>query len=505
MNSDATDRSPVIIGVGQVVHRPEDLTDVKQPLDLIERAIHRAEEDSGLKNLAQKIDTLCLINILSRPCEGLPSDLSQRIGAAPQNESYTWIGASAPQWFVNQTAEKIFSGQTRLALICGGEAFYSRKIEAKAKGTTAWDRSIQPKMPRMVGDLRDPLTSLELNYGLFHPINIYPLFENALRYHEGLSIEQHRKELGEFCSTFSSIADNNPYAWFQTSKTSEEIATVSADNRMISFPYTKSMCSIMEVDQAAALFLTNRGTAQALGIPQEKQIYLLGSADASDIWHVSERVNFYSSPSVRIAADKAMEQAGITLQEIDHFDFYSCFPCAPRITRNMLGIPKDDPRPLTVTGGMPYFGRPGNNYSLHAICKMVELLRQNPNKRGLVQALSWFISKHSVGIYSGMPGRNPWKPLSRETYQDKLDQIKGPDIVEDAGGTGIVETYTLFHNREGRPVKGIIIGRLDDGRRFLANSVNDASDLEAMMNREFIGKRGKIQHSNGLNTFEPIR
>jgi acetyl-CoA C-acetyltransferase len=503
MARDTQEKRPVIIGVGQHLHHPRDLENTKSPLDLIETAIHRAENDAGLPGLARKIDTLCLVNILSRSPEGLPSALSHRIKADPRNQEYTWVGASAPQWFVSRTAERIFKDQTRLALVCGGEAFYSRRVAAKSKGGGVWDWNFPAKMPHMVGDLRDPVTPLEIRYGLLLPIHFYPLFENALRYREGLSMEEHRNELGEFCSTLSSIAAKNPYAWFKKARSSAEITGLPSENRMISFPYTKSMCSIMEVDQAAALFLTDTQTAKELGVSREKWVYLLGSGDASDTWHVTERAEFCSSPSVRVASEMAMEQAGVSLEEIDYLDFYSCFPCAPRITRNMLGLPKDDPRPLTITGGMPYFGGPGNNYSLHAICRMVEFLRKDPAKIGLVQALSWFISKHSVGIYSGVQGRNPWKPIPLASYQHKLNHLKGPMVVEEASGKGEAETYMLFHDRQGEPVGGVVIGRLEEGDRFVARLPQDKFILNAMMTNEFIGRKGKVGSRGGLNVFEP--
>ncbi len=503
MDRHGQEKWPVIIGVGQHVHHPWDLENTKGPLDLIETAIHRAENDVGIPGLAQKIDTLCLVNILCRSPEGLPSELSHRINAQPQWEEYTWVGASAPQWFVNRTAERIFKGQTRLALICGGEAFYSLRMAANAKGGGGWDWNFPSKMPDMVGDLRDPVTPLEMKYGLVLPIHFYPLFENALRHHEGLSMEEHRRELGEFCATLSAIAAKNPYAWFREARSSDEIIGLSSDNRMVSFPYTKFMCSIMEVDQAAALFMTDSQTAKGLGIPGEKWVYLLGSGDASDIWHVTERKNFHSSPSVREAAVAAMDQAGLSISEIDYLDLYSCFPCAPRITRNMLGLPRDDPRPLTLTGGMPYFGGAGNNYSLHAICKMVETLRQDPSATGMVQALSWFISKHSVGIYSGLPGKNPFRPMSAEDRPQMPAPLKGAAIVEEASGTGQLETYMLFHDRQGQAVGGVVIGRLDDGSRFLARLPEDGDILNAMINQEFIGEKGKVFKRGGFNIFEP--
>ncbi len=495
---------PIIVGVGQYVHRPEGPAEGKGPLDLIQRAIEIAEEDAGLPGMARRIDALCLVNILSRPPEGLPAELAERIHARPGDQAYTWVGACAPQWFVNRTAERISAGRARLALICGGEAFYSIKIMARDGGTRGWKKFFPPKMPWMVGELRDPLTALEARYGLIYPIHIYPLFENALRHAEALSIEENRDELGEFCSSLSAIASRNPYAWFRSPRTKEEIRDPGPGNRMISFPYTKSMCSIMDVDQAAALFMTDERTAAELGIPREKWVYPIGAGDASDTWHVSLRKDLDRSPSVEIAARMAMEQAQVGMEEMDFLDLYSCFPCAPRITRRMLGIEKNDPRPLTVTGGMPYFGGPGNNYSTHAICKMVELLRAEPEKIGMVQALSWFISKHSVGIYSGVSRRGEWVSSSREHDRDDLAGVEGVQIREEAEGDARVETFTLFHDREGEPVGGVVFGRLDDGSRCLAKLPEDPSLFQAIMSEEFVGKRGKVKVVEGFNIFEPV-
>ncbi len=495
-------KKPVIIGIGQVVNRSNDETDIKTPLDLIEKAIREAEKDSCGKDLIRQTDTLCLVNILSRQYDDPLSELESKLRIKPKNKAYTWIGATAPQWFVNQYAAKILSGETRLALICGGEAFHSRKIEARTKGTVFEQWNPSAKKPWMAGDLRDPLTLLELKYGLAFPIHIYPLFENALRHHKNLSIEDHKEELGNFCSDFSKIAEENPFSWFQRRKTKDEILNITDSNRMISFPYTRSMCSIMQVDQSAALFLTDEQTAVELGVPKEKWIYLLGSGDASDIWHVSERVNFFSSPSAGVAADQAMEQAGVSLQEIDHLDLYSCFPSATRIVRDMIGIPETDTRPLTVTGGMPYFGGPGNNYSLHAICKMVDLLRQNKERLGLVHSLSWFITKHSVGIYSGEWKKKHMNQTTPDKHKEELNKIKSPPIIEDASGNAAIETYSIFHDRYGAPESAVIIGRMDNGNRFLAKAEPDKDLLNEMMEHEFIGKKGKVRSKDGMNIFQ---
>jgi acetyl-CoA C-acetyltransferase len=135
---------------------------------------------------------------------------------------------------------------------------------------------------------------------------------------------------------------------------------------------------------------------------------------------------------------------------------------------------------------------------------MVELLRQNPAKIGLVQALSWFISKHSVGIYSGEAAGVPWSHLSPESYKVELDRLKmkGPPLVEDASGKATVETFTLFHDREGRPITAVIIGRLEDGSRFLAKPEPDEGVLNALMEREVIGEKGKVTSKDDFNIFQ---
>jgi len=491
---------PVIIGIGQSVNRSYDPVDIKNPLDMIEAAVRAAQDDAGTKKLIEKVDALYVVNIMSRHYTDPLSEVAARLGAAPRQKAYTWIGATAPQWFVNQAAKNIAEGHTGIALICGGEAFHSAKIEAKLKRTVFQQWDLPPKKPWMAGELRDPFSALEVKYGLMLPLNVYPLFENAFRHHKNLSIENHAAELGEFCAGLSAIAAGNPFSWFRDKKTKEEIINVSSSNPMVSFPYTKFMCSIMQVDQGAALFLTSEQTASELGVPADKWVYLVGSGDAMDIWHVSERVNCFSSPSVKVAAAMALDQADITIDKIDYLDLYSCFPCAPRIARDMLGI-HDNRRPLSVTGGMPYFGGPGNNYALHAICKMVELLRREKDKLGLVQALSWFISKHSVGIYSGRWRQTPHNIPAPDVYRKDLDEIKGPQLLPDASGDAEIETYSIFHDREGRPVDATIIGRLPDGRRFLAKAEPDKDAINEMTKREFIGKKGKARSKDGLNFF----
>ena len=86
--------------------------------------------------------------------------------------------------------------------------------------------------------------------------------------------------------------------------------------------------------------------------------------------------------------------AGKTAADMDLLDIYSCFPSAVEVACDELGIAWDDPRGLTITGGLPYFGGPGNGYVLHSIAHMMDQLRVQPGSFGLLNANGWFLTKH---------------------------------------------------------------------------------------------------------------
>jgi acetyl-CoA C-acetyltransferase len=162
-----------------------------------------------------------------------------------------------------------------------------------------------------------------------------------------------------------------------------------------------------------------------------------------------------------------------------------------------------DEKPLTVTGGLPYFGGAGNNYVMHSIAEMARTLRANPGKYGLVTANGWYITKHAAGIYSTEPPTKAFERKDPKSYQAEIDADPKPVIVEEANGNAKIETYTVVHGRDGEPYMGIIIGRLEDGSRFAANTPGDRDVLDWLLDGEAIGRRGKVTSSGGQNTFDP--
>jgi acetyl-CoA C-acetyltransferase len=494
-------RQPILIGVGQLIHRVADPHQVMEPLEMMAEAVRRAVADAEISQRLTDVDSLTVINIISRAYADPAGFLAARLGIDPRDRVYTSMGGNSPQWRVNETADRIARGEVRLAIIAGAEAMHGLQMAHRAGVQLDW---AEAGTPETVGDARWGNNALEQRHHAQLPTNVYPLFENALRAKRGWSIERHAAHLAQLCARMATVAHDNPYAWFRDGKTAADIAAVGPHNRMIAFPYPKFMNAIISVDQAAALVMTDVETARSLGVPESKWVYVRGCGDATDHWFISDRVNFWSSPAIRIAGERALAQARVDIAEVDFFDLYSCFPCAVQIGADMLGVPVDDPRPLTVTGGLPYHGGPGNNYSTHAIASMVERLRGAPGKMGVVTGVGWYLTKHAVGVYSSSAPEHPFERENPKHYQHLVDDEPHPEMAAVAHGAGTVETYTVQHDRDGNPSVGVVVVRLADGRRCWAN-ITDAAILERIEHDEFIGQPGQVRHheSTQVNVFEP--
>ncbi|HYM16762.1 MAG TPA: acetyl-CoA acetyltransferase [Dehalococcoidia bacterium] len=495
------DRLPIIAGVGQVTQRP-DTERPREPLALMAEAARLAEADCGVAGVLQSLDSIRVVNVISWPSRAPAQDLARALAVAPREQLYTHIGGNTPQWLVNEAAEAIHHGELKVVLIAGAEAMYAAR-RARARGVDlGWSPRGNPAPD--IGDPRAGVNAMEAKHGATLPTSVYPLFENALRAHYGRTIEAHQRTLGELCAGFSSVATANPYAWFREARTAREIAAPDAGNRYIGFPYPKYMNAILDVDQGAALLLTSAGEARRLGIPGERWVYVRGCGDATDHWFVTERVDYHSSPAIRAAGQRALSMAGVGIDEVAHIDLYSCFPSAVQIARDMLGIAPNDGRALTVTGGLPYFGGPGNNYVTHSIATMVEKLRADRGALGLVTANGWYVTKHAAGVYSTEPPAGEWRRTAPRVDQAAIDGEPHPPLAKEPAGAATVETYTVLFDREGAPERGIVIGRLGDGSRFIANTPGDGRTLEGMTRQEMVGTPGRVTVSaEGTNLFVP--
>lgn len=226
---------------------------------------------------------------------------------------------------------------------------------------------------------------------------------------------------------------------------------------MIVDPYPRLMVARDQVNQGAALLMMSVESARKLGVPEEKWVYLRGHADMKEP-KLLERADIGASPASVTAVNEALRVAGIGLDDVAAFDLYSCFPFPVFNICDGTGLATDDPRGLTLTGGLPFFGGLGNNYSMHGIAEAVNEMRDKPGQFALVGANGGIASKYSVGIYSTEPA--DWVADNSAQLQAEHDAQPKVAITEKADGTGTIETYTVRY--DWTPHTGIIIGRLDD-------------------------------------------
>lgn len=486
-----TARVPILVGAGQNTNKAKSIEDFVHPIDAMKLVVERAAEDAQCTGLIAKADAIHVPNILSWNLRDAPTALAEALGANPSIKEYTSIGGDTPQWLVNRAADNLVAGRSEVAILAGCEVMRSVSLAMAAGADLGFFRETV-QIP-MVGHPRNGVNDIERNHQADRPIRVYPLIENALRAKEGLTLQEQRDRLGRFGESYTAVASANPYAWYPISRSGEEIVTPTAKNRMISFPYTKYLNANNQVDQAAAVIMTTTEVARRLGIPESRWIYLHGGQEAHDLWFVSERPDIADSSAIGAIVENALAQAGLTLDAISFFDFYSCFPCMPRLTRRVLGIAEDDPRPMTMTGGLPYFGAPGNNFVMHSIAEAMRRCRANPEQFGMITSNGWYCTKHGVGIYGAAEPKSPWSRTPPEQFQAELALPPSLETDPEPSGEFCVEGYTVWHDRSGEPEVGILCGRTDRGKRAWAQTPREDKDLmRAMMQEEWVGRRGKF-------------
>lgn len=487
-------RTPVLVGTGQFSNRVDRGNPVLEPTDLMVEALRRAEADSGVANVLAAADSARVIMLLSWRYRDPGALVAERVGAPIRESVYTVMGGNYVQALVNRTALDILEGRNDLVLLTGAEAWRSRSDARKTEQPLPWTvQGDDVATATGFGEDKDLMGPGELERGIFLPVQFYPMFDNALRAADGLSLADHRARIAGLWSRFSEVAVGNPHAWTRQAFTPDELATPTPDNRMVGFPYTKRLNSNNNVEQGAGLILCSVQKARALGIPKDRWVFLHAGADASDTDFVSNRDNLYSSPAMRTAGAAALELAGIGTDDLAHVDLYSCFPSAVQIAARELGLGLD--RQLTVTGGMTFAGGPWNNYTMHGIATMAGVLRGDPGSVGLCTANGGYLTKHSFGVYSTAPpaaGAFRWR-----STQAAVNAMPSRQLDAAPDGPAEIETYTVMHRRDGEPEKGLAALRMPDGRRAWGVST-DGPTMVAMTMEEMVGRKSHVAPDGAL-------
>ena len=471
--------TPILVGVAQLEQRIDDPKSGKEPYELMIDAVRAAADDARTPALLAQATSVRVIRGIW-PYQNPARTVAEAVGCPGAETVLTPYGGNFVQSVVNQTALDIQNGVHDLVIVTGAECGNTQAKARRAGVDLDW-QPLAGKPDRMIGEEKDMRHQAEKQLRIGQPIQIYPLFENALRHHRGESIPDHLQRISELWASFSRVAAGNPHAWIREAKTAEEIRTISASNRPVSFPYPKLMNSNNNVDQAAALILCSVSKARQLSIPEDLWIYPWAGTDAHEHFFVSNRDNLYTSPAIRIAGRRALELAGLTPSDLDLVDVYSCFPVAVQIAAAEIGL--DTSRPLTITGGLTFAGGPLNNYVMHSIARGVELLREQRDARCLITANGGYLTKHAFGVFAAEP---PTTPFRHQDVQAEVDATPSRDVALEYSGNAEVESYTVMYGAEG-PSIGYVACRLPDQRRAWA-TCDDAAVLDAMTREEFCGR-----------------
>lgn len=489
------ERLPVIVGVGQVNDRPANPVEGMDPVELMAAALEKAQADAGAALLADA-DYLGVVQQISFPtianaCE----PLAARLGASPavMFQSHGPNGDS-PVMLLNEAANRIGAGEATIAIVAGAEALRT----AGARAAAAAADGQKPDALRQAAHRKK--LGYAQSYGLVAPVDVYPLYENALRHSLGQTLAEAQAESGAIWSRFSEVAAANENAWIRKAVSPEDVVTPSDSNRQIAFPYTKLQVANAAVNQGAAFIVTSVGEARRRGIPEAKWIYVGNGAAAHEHDSWLERDTYDHSASMEVSIRRTLELNALTPADLDTVELYSCFPCIPKLARRIIDWPLD--KPATVFGGLTFGGGPIGNYMSHAIASMVDQLRASGGT-GLLFANGGFATHNHTIAVSSRPIPAASFPKSYD-FQAEADAARGPIPEQDREYTGpaTLETFTVFYGRDGQPRSGVIIARTPDGKRTLGHVPgNDGSTLARLTasDGDPIGAMGTISAGDPLH------
>ena len=493
------DNTPILVAAGQHVEREASL---RSPIDIAAIAAQNALDDAGLDD-ASALDTIAVVRLFSDSAPNWqtafgrsnnpPLSIAGRISAKPAHAIYSEVSGTQPLSLLLEMCAAIASGEKSMVMIAGVEAIANQRYGERNQLSADWSEDIDGELEdRGYGDL--PISHQELSNGLFMPAYYYALIENARAHRLDLSNDEYARQMGAMFSAFSQVAANNPFAQFPVAYTAQELTTVSDDNYLITTPYTKRLVSQDRVNQSAALLITSVGKARELGIAEQQWIFPHGFAQSTE-HPLFQRPDVSTSLAMQAVMKNTLAMANTSIDDIDLIDIYSCFPCAVSTVCEALNLPTDGSRSLTLTGGLPFFGGPGNNYSMHGLAEMSRQLRDKPAARGLLTANGGMLSKHAAIVLSRQPTTIDWQASTSHTLAAEsfpfLPEAQAPN-----GGT--VVSHTVQYKR-GAAQQAVIIAE-QNGARFVATS-QDAVVIEQCLSTDPIGRAIAVTNNDSANTF----
>ena len=243
-------RSPCIIGVSQAISRPADGPS-PEPLVLWEEAVRSASDDAGARgDVLGAVDSLQVVYCHSWQYDDAAARLSDRLGIAPAHRYYSGIGGTTSQVLIDNAAEGIVRGELDVGIVVGAEALDTVRRLRKVDERPQWSFKPTEKQPF---PFEAPFHPAEIAHQVFQAYTTFALWDVARRAHLGVEPDAYRDSMGALFSPMTTIAAANPYSWFPTERSVRELVDPAPDNRMVAYPYTKYLISVMDVDLSGAL------------------------------------------------------------------------------------------------------------------------------------------------------------------------------------------------------------------------------------------------------------
>jgi len=471
-------RTPVLVGAAAVQQREEDPRPADDAFALMVRALAAAGEDAGVPALLARADAIRAPRGFWRygdPCRAL----AERFGATARTQ-VAEIGVLQTTLF-GRAAADIAVGDADIVLLCGAEAKF-RSLRAQIAGIEIDDEAIGGEADEVLRPADEIMSPLEIAHGLGRPVTQYAMIDNAMRAADGQTIAAHRDEVAALWAGMAAVAAKNPDAWNRTGPDAAAIRGAASGNRMLAFPYTKLHNSQWNVDQAAGLILCSLETARAMGVSQDRCVFPLSVADNNHMVPLSQRPELHRSAGFRHAGRAAFRAAGVAPDDVAHRELYSCFPSAVRIQQRELGI--DPELPATVTGGMTFAGGPLNNFVLQALAKMVERLRADTGRVGMVNAVSGLLTKQGVSLWASRPPDRPF--AHTDVSEDTARDMPAVPVHPEASGPARIATYTVIYDGDEASGSTFVLD-LEGGGRTVASS-DDAALAQRLVEEEGCGR-----------------
>lgn len=468
-------RAPVIIGVGEA-SRKTVAGEWPAPRELAGAAIKVALGDTGQSQaVAAAIDTIAAIRTFEDSGvslgTGSPDNAPEAFGAAggvsAKRLIYADVGGQSPQAMLNELAGDIRRGTCEMAVLVAAEATGTAKRARKAGVTLDWSLPSDTPFDNRLSSF-PILSRTEIRHGIISMPLAYSLIENARRMELGLNADAYAREMAALWSAFSSKAETRTHAQFPGYRSPEAMLSDDNANYPLTDIYRRWHVAQDAVDLGGAIILTSAGKARDLGVPQDKWVWLAGAAEAAEP-PLAERAIIHRSAALDFAIPAALGQAGIQTSDLGPVDIYSCFPCAVFAAVDTMNDAARALSDYTLTGGLSFFGGPGNGYGVYNIAAMVDALRKYGSKPALVTANGGVMSKQAVGIYTASQPDIAWSgdvakgyaPAPRAIDDAPQGTARVRSFVRPAGKDGFGPATVLLETEGGARAMAVMDGPVD--------------------------------------------